>query len=411
MVIFANKPLLIMNAETNPFSPGAGAPPPELVGRDGILDQARVLLARIRARRPAKSLLLVGLRGVGKTVLLGEIERRAITDGYRTLMVEAHEGKSLAALLAPGLRRLLYDLDRIASAGHKAKRGLAVLKSFLGGVKFTVGDIAIGLDVEPEVGAADSGDLEADFPNLLEAVGEAAAERNVAVVLLIDEIQYFSAKELSALIMGLHRMQQRSLPLTLIGAGLPILPALAGDSKSYAERLFDFPGLNPLPPPDARRALADPVAPLRISFETAALDRIVSQTEGYPYFLQEWGYQAWNHATGPVITAADIARAAPDILRRLDQNFFRVRFDRLTPREKEYLRAMAELGPDAHRSGAIADVLGVKVNSLGPVRAKLIEKGMIYSPEHGQMAFTVPLFDAFMRRAIPELPVKRTGKA
>ncbi len=395
-----------MNPETNPFSPGAGAPPPELVGRDGVLEQARILLARIKARRPAKSLLLVGLRGVGKTVLIGEIERRAQALGYRTLMVEAHEGKSLAALLAPGLKRLLYDLDRIASTGAKAKRGLAVLKSFLSGVKLSVGEIEIGLDIEPERGAADSGDLEADFPNLLEAVAEAAAERGEAVGLFIDEIQYFSSKELSALIMGLHRMQQKALPLTLVGAGLPILPGLAGNSKSYAERLFDFPELGPLPPPDARRALADPVAAASVSFEPSALETIVTQTEGYPYFLQEWGYQAWNHSAGPVITPADISRASVDILSRLDKNFFRVRFDRLTPREKEYLRAMAELGPGNHRSGAIADLLGVKVNSLGPVRAKLIGKGMIYSPEHGEMAFTVPLFDAFMLRAIPRFPLQ-----
>ena len=221
-----------MDKIRNPFSPGAGSPPPELAGRDSILEQARVLLGRIRAKRPEKSLLLTGLRGVGKTVLLNEIERVAQRDGYRTILVEAHEGKSLAILLAPHLRRLLFELDRLAGAGYKARRALAVLKSFIGAIRITVGEIDIGVDIEPEAGAADSGDLEVDLPNLFAAVAEAAEERSLAVAILIDEIQYLRSAELSALIMAMHKMQQRQLPLVLIGAGLPILPGLAGESKS-----------------------------------------------------------------------------------------------------------------------------------------------------------------------------------
>lgn len=390
-----------MDKIKNPFSPGAGSPPPELAGREAILEQARVLLGRVRVRRPEKSLLLTGLRGVGKTVLLNEVDRMAQSAGYRTILVEAHEGKSLAVLLAPHLRRLLFDLDRIAGAGDKARRGIAVLKSFVSAIKITVGDIDIGLDIEPEPGAADSGDLEVDLPSLFMAVGEAAEERGAAVAILIDEIQYFSATELSALIMAMHKMQQRQLPLVLIAAGLPILPGLAGESKSYAERLFSFPDIGALPEPDAIRALRDPITEAGEAIDPDALHEIYRLTRGYPYFLQEWGYQAWNQAVASPISLRIVQETSDLVSRRLDENFFRVRFDRLTPREKKYLRAMAELGAGPYRTGDVADKLGVKINTLGPLRASLIKKGMVYSPSHGDMAFTVPLFDEFMRRAMP----------
>jgi hypothetical protein len=392
-----------MDAIKNPFSPGAGSPPPELVGREGILEQARILLGRIKEKRSEKSILLTGLRGVGKTVLLNEIEQLAAKTGYRTLALEAHENKSLAALLVPPLRRLLFDLDRVAGAGDKAKRALAVLKGFMDGVKVKLGDIEVGLDIDPEKGAADSGDLESDLPNLFLSVAEAAEERRLPVALLIDELQYFSPKELSALIMAMHKMQQRQLPMVLLGAGLPILPGLAGESKSYAERLFNFPDIGALSEPDAHKALQDPVKAAGVAFEKAALKEIYRLTQGYPYFLQEWGYQSWNRATVSPITRRVVQDATTTVVQRLDANFFRVRFDRLTPSEKRFLRGMAGLGAGAHRSGDIAGALGVSVNSLGPVRAKLLQKGMIYSPAHGDMAFTVPLFDQFMLRAMPRL--------
>ncbi|MEQ8484965.1 MAG: ATP-binding protein [Pseudomonadales bacterium] len=391
-----------MDKIRNPFSPGAGSPPPELAGRGNILEQARVLLGRIRARRPEKSLLLTGLRGVGKTVLLNEIERLAQAEGYRTILVEAHEGKSLAVLLAPHLRRLLFELDRLAGAGNKARRGLAVLKSFIGAIRIKVGEIDIGIDIEPEAGTADSGDLEVDLPSLFTAIAEAAEERGAAVAILIDEIQYFAAPELSALIMAMHRMQQRQLPLVLIGAGLPILPGLAGESKSYAERLFNFPDVGPLDEADAAKAIREPIEEAGEQIAEKALLEVCRLTKGYPYFLQEWGYQAWNHAEGSPISIEVIRESTDIVTRRLDENFFRVRFDRLTPRERQYLRAMAELGSGPHRTGDIADTLGAKITTLGPVRANLIKKGMVYSPSHGEMAFTVPLFDEFMRRAMPE---------
>jgi hypothetical protein len=306
--------------------------------------------------------------------------------------------------LAPQLRSLLYKLDRMEGTKESVRRGLAVLKSFVSSVKVTFDDIPIGLDINPEKGTADSGDLEIDLPDLLTVVAEAAQERKTAVALLIDEIQYFKEKELSALIMAMHRMQQRQLPLVLVGAGLPILPRLAGDSKSYAERLFSFPIIGPLKPEDAGRALTDPAEEEGAAFEPEAVDAIVKLTQGYPYFIQEWGYQAWNHAESSPITLKVVQDGTKGTLKRLDENFFRVRFDRLTPSEKTLLRAMADNGAGPYPIADIADKLGLKVGSLSPRRAKLIHKGMIYSPTHGDLDFTVPLFDDFLRRVIPTFP-------
>ena len=390
-----------MDPIKNPYSPGAGSPPPELVGRDPILEQARILLGRVKQKKPEKSMLLTGLRGVGKTVLLNEIKRMADSAGYRTISIEAHEGKALGPLLAPYLRSLLYDLDRIAGTGDKVKRGLAVLRSFIGGIKVSIGDVDIGLDIDPEKGSADSGDLEIDLPNLFVAIGEAAEDRKSAVAILIDEIQYFSQKELGALIMAMHKMQQRQLPVVLLGAGLPILPGMAGASKSYAERLFSFPNIGALSHENSVKALQEPAQAAGVAFVASALDEVFHLTKGYPYFLQEWGYVAWNLATESPITLKVVQDAKNTVIPRLDENFFRVRYDRLTPSEKNFLRAIAELGPGAHRTGDIAEILKVKVTSLGPVRAKLINKGMIFSPAHGDLDFTVPLFDDFMIRAIP----------
>lgn len=346
-------------------------------------------------------MLLTGLRGVGKTVLLSEMNRMADKGGYTSIFIEAHENKTLVELLAPQLRSLLYKLDRMEGAKESVRRGLAVLKSFVSSVKVTFYDVPIGLDINPEKGTADSGDLELDLPDLLTVVAEAAKERHTAVALLIDEVQYFKEKELSALIMAMHRMQQRQLPLVLIGAGLPILPRLAGDSKSYAERLFSFPNIGALKPEDAGRALTDPVEDEDVQFDADAVAAIIELTQGYPYFLQEWGYQAWNHAESSPITLKVVQDATAETIQRLDQNFFRVRFDRLTPSEKNMLRAMADLGKGPYPIADVADKMGLKVGSLSPRRAKLIHKGMIYSPTHGDLDFTVPLFDEFMRRVMP----------
>ncbi len=392
-----------MDKIRNPFSPGAGAPPPELAGRDGVLEQAEVLFARIRQKRPEKSLIMTGLRGVGKTVLLNEMERMAREVGYRTVFIEASEQKPLAVLLVPQLRSLLYALDRVAGAGNKVRQGLAVLKSFVGAIKVSFGDVELGLDIEPEKGTADSGDLEVDLPSLFIAIGEAAEERQSAVAIFIDEIQFFSKTELNALIMAMHKMQQRQLPLVLVGAGLPILPGLAGDAKSYAERLFSFPDIGPLQEEDAAKALQDPVMDEGVTFEVEALEEIFRLTKGYPYFLQEWGYQAWNQAESSPISLQLVHETTKQVIARLDENFFRVRFDRLTDGEKKYLRAMAEFGQGPYRTTGITEKLGVESSTaLSSVRSKLIKKGMIYSPAHGLLNFTVPLFDEFTRRAIPD---------
>lgn len=395
-----------MNPLTNPFSPGAGNQPPELAGRGELLRKVEVLLARVKAGRSEQSMLMVGLRGVGKTVLLNRVREMAEAQGYQALLIEAHESKPLPLLLLPPLRQVLFALDRMQNISQKVKRGLRVLRSFIGAVKLKVGDAEFGLDIDPETGSADSGDLEADLAELFVAVGEAAADRGTAVAIIIDELQYMTEVEMSALIMAIHRVSQRSLPLVLIGAGLPQLVGLAGKSKSYAERLFTYPELGALSMEDASLALQGPVATQGVAFTAEALAEVFTVTQGYPYFLQEWGYQSWNMAQQSPIDLPLILQTTVASTARLDQSFFRVRFDRLTPREKDYLSALAELGTGNQRSGDVAERLGVKVQTIAPLRSSLIKKGMIYSPAHGDTAFTVPLFDQFMLRTMPEGPRK-----
>ena len=397
-----------MNPLNNPFSPGAGNQPPELAGRADLLHSVEILLARIKAGRSEQSMFMVGLRGVGKTVLLNRVRELAVAQGYQALLIEAHENKPLPLLLLPPLRQTLFALDRMQNVSQKVKRGLRVLRSFIGAVKVKVGDAEFGLDIDPETGSADSGDLEADLAELFVAVGEAAADRGTAIAIIIDELQYMTEMEMSALIMAIHRVSQRSLPLVLIGAGLPQLVGLAGKSKSYAERLFTYPEVGALSLPDASRALQGPVATQGVAFTPEALAEVYRVTQGYPYFLQEWGYQSWNMAEHSPIDFALIQQTTIASTARLDSSFFRVRFDRLTPREKDYLCALAEMGTGHQRSGGVAERLGVKVQTIAPLRSSLIKKGMIYSPAHGDTAFTVPLFDQFMLRTMPDGPRKAT---
>jgi AAA ATPase domain len=391
-----------MDEVRNPFAPGAGTQPPELAGRQQILDQARLMLARAEQGRNARSFMLIGLRGVGKTVLLNRIAQMADEMRFKTILVEAHEDKKLADMLLQPLRQLLLQLDALGSVNDKVKRSLRILKSFAKSVKVKVGEFEIGLGIDAEKGVGDSGDLENDLPELFTAIGEAAKARKTVVLLLIDELQYLSELELSALIMAVHKINQKALPLVLIGAGLPQLVGKMGRSKSYAERLFDFPAIGPLAPTDALSAIIEPVTKEGETIAKTAAEAIVKETQGYPYFLQVWGYQAWNTAPKSPIRMKDIEAAKPGVLRSLDESFFRVRFDRLTPAEKHYMRAMAELGSGPHRSGDVADILEAKVQSVAPTRNSLIRKGMIYSPAHGDTAFTVPLFDEFLKRQMPE---------
>jgi hypothetical protein len=395
-----------MDPVRNPFAPGAGNQPPELAGRQSILDRAEHTLARAEAGRHAKSFMLIGLRGVGKTVLLNRILTMAQDRKFRAVLVEAHEDKALPDLLLPSLRQILLGLDQIGRLNETVKRGLRVLKSFATSIKVKYGDVEIGLGIEPERGVGDSGDLESDLPEVLLAVGEAAKARATVVVLLIDELQYLEENELSAFIMGMHKISQRRLPLVLVGAGLPQLVGNMGRSKSYAERLFEFPTVGALSRNDAAVAIIEPVRNEGERIDQAAVALITEASQGYPYFIQAWGYAAWNEAAKSPIARRDVESCEPEVLRSLDESFFRVRFDRLTPGEKRYLRAMAELGAGPHRSGDIADVLNVKVQSVAPTRSSLIRKGMIYSPAHGDTAFTVPLFDQFLRRQMPKLDPK-----
>lgn len=390
-----------MDPVSNPFAPGAGTPPPELAGRDELRETVRVALARVRRGLPSKSILMAGLRGVGKTVLLDQMREDAEGTGIQTLRVEAPEHRSLPAILAPQLRQGLLRLSRVVKARDLAERALRGLAGFAKGLKLKFADIEVGFDFEPEPGLADNGDLEQDLQALLQVAGEAARAGDTALALFVDELQYVEEAELEALITALHRTAQRRLPVVLVGAGLPQLRGRMGRAKSYAERLFDFPEVGPLSEEAARSAIAKPAEALGVVVTAGALDRIYVETRGYPYFVQEWGKHAWDAADASPITADDVARASASATAALDESFFRVRFDRLTPAEKRYLRAMAERGPGPHRSGDIAEVLGRRVTALGPTRNTLISKGMIYSPAHGDTAFTVPLFDEFMRRIMP----------
>jgi hypothetical protein len=391
-----------MDPILNPYSPGAGTPPPELAGRDELREKVRVAIGRIRIGNPSKSVLMVGLRGVGKTVLLDKMRQDAEASGVYTLKLEAPEDRSLPALLAPQLRLILLKLSAVESAKAFATRGLRALAGFAKALKVKFNDIEVGLDMEPELGLADNGDLEGDLAVLLEQVGLAAQSAKTAVVMFIDELQYVKEAELAALITALHRCAQAKLPITVIGAGLPQLLARAGDAKSYSERLFDFPMIGPLSLADASLAITRPAEALNVAVVPEAIEEIYKDTEGYPYFLQMWSKYSWDVATTSPITRADVKRARSLTEADLDESFFKTRFERCTPSERRYLRAMASLGAGLHRSGDIATALGRSINTLGMVRSSLINKGMVWSPSHGDTAFTVPLFDQFMIRVIPE---------
>ena len=390
-----------MDPILNPYAPGAGTPPVELAGRDALREEARVAMARVKAGRPARSLLIIGLRGVGKTVLLDRIRQDAEAAGLHTVRIEAPEGRSLPAMLAPQLRQALLRLSRMEQASALGRRALQALAGFARSLKVKYADIEVGIDVEPEPGLADNGDLEHDLQVLLETAGAAAQGAGTALILFIDELQYVEEEQMAALITALHRVAQRQLPVMMIGAGLPQLPGRLGRAKSYAERLFTFSQVGELDAASARHAIEVPAAQHGVRFTDEALAEIVRETRGYPYFLQEWGKHVWQVATASPVTRSDVREASRGAVAGLDEGFFRVRFDRLTPAEKRYLRAMADLGEGPHRSGDIASALGRSVSSLGPVRGQLIAKGMIWSPSHGDTAFTVPMFDHFMRRIMP----------
>lgn len=392
-----------MDPLDNPYAPGAGSPPPELAGRGEIREKAGISIERLRRGKSVQSLLLIGLRGVGKTVLLNTIRMDAAHTGVHVLQIEALEDRSLPSLLAPQLRLALLHLNRIEAARETAVRGLRALAGFVGKMKLKYQDIEVGLDYEPEPGLADNGDLEVDLGALFEAVCDAAQKAKSALVIFVDEIQYVPAPQMAALVTALHRCSQLQLPVAVFGAGLPQLRGKLAEAKSYAERLFEYAEVGPLTRPDAEQAITVPALAAGVEVEVAAVNRIVDETQGYPYFLQAWGKTAWDVATASPITLEDVEDASRLVIAAMDESFFRARFDRLSHSEKQYLRAMAELGAGPHRSGAIAGVLQRKATSIAKTRSDLIAKGMIWSPIYGETAFTVPLFDAFMKRIMPRL--------
>lgn len=385
-----------MDPVRNPFAPGAGSQPPELAGREEIVQNAENALRRVLQHRHDRSQMLLGLRGTGKTVLLNTIENIAEDLGFLTSFIEAPEDRLLTDLLYPRMQQILRRLSLVENAKDKAYRAMRALRGFASVFKVDVGDFSVSVDPEP--GVADSGNLEFDLSDMFVAIGEAAKAGGKGWCLLIDEVQYLKTNELSALIVAIHRIGQKQLPVIFFGAGLPQLAGLSGDAKSYAERLFSYPSVGALDEPSAKRAVRGPILSEQEEISDNALNKIVAVTEGYPYFLQEWAFQCWNIADSSPIDESDVETATRMALKRLDEGFFQVRFDRLTPKEREYVIAMAELGKGPYRSSEIAEKLGEPPNKLGPRRAQIIAKGMIYSPQYGDIDFTVPMFDDYLRR-------------
>lgn len=392
-----------MKATHNPYNPGAGVPPPELTGRDHLIEQARVAISRAKAGRPAKSAIMLGLRGVGKTVLLNRFEALAEEEGCQTALLEIEPSSPLAQQLAPPLQQILHRLDRLKKAGADLQRAFGSLRSFATMFKASVGDIDFSL-----AGPAATGDLTIDLTDLFVAIAEAAKKRDTAIVLLIDEIQYLKKGDLGALIMAMHKVAQRQLPLLLFGGGLPQLAKLAGDAKSYAERLFDYPPIGPLDEAGARLALTAPAEREGVKYAKDALDYVVEQTGCYPFFLQVWGAHCWDVAAKSPITLADAKRASETATAALDEGIFKVRLARLTDRQQAYARAMAEFGSEPINSSDVANALGLSLSQAAPIRDELIKKGMAYSPERGLIGFTVPKFDEYMRRAMPKERRRKT---
>jgi hypothetical protein len=386
-----------MDRARNPYTPNAGAPPRYFAGRATEVEDFRILLRRLAAGYTEQSVVVTGLRGVGKTVLLGEYRRIADEEVWVAIDAEVSKSTEFGPQMANLARRALLQVSPRVRWGARARAAAATLRSF----SLTVqpdGSLTGGLDVEQQWGKADTGILNDDLADVFEAVGEAAKETDRGVIFLFDEIQFLKKAELEALIGAVHRTVQRKLPVTFAGAGLPQLPGLAGDAKSYAERLFKFPMIRELPDAAAREAVVEPARAEGVEYESEAVDAIVRYTEGYPYFLQEYGRAAWNIAEGATITRADVQAAGDVVDAELDESFFRARVQRCSPEELRYMRAMAELGPEALKAGDVAQVLGKASEQVAPIRARLISKGLLYTPRHGYAKFTVPQFDRFIAR-------------
>ena len=382
-----------MESYKNPYRPGAGTKPLVIAGRESELSKAEALFKSVVFGAPQRSLMLYGLRGVGKTVLLNEMERISENEGYATEHLEMSEDDDFRRVIAKSSRKLLLKIDKLENLKDKCKNALGVLKAF----SLAIPDgPELRIDVDAVTGVADSGDLDTDLVDLLVSVGEAAQELNRPICFLIDEVQYLSEKAMAGLISASHRISQKSLPI--VCAGLPQVAALTGDAKSYAERLFEFISIGELINGADAEALIGPLANTGVDYEDTAKQILLDEAKGYPYFIQEFGKQAWNQAEKNHITEEDALNASITAIAELDRSFFKVRMDRATTAERRFMMAMAFLGGGICKSSKVADRLGMKVNSIGPVRATLISKGFVYSPQHGEIAFTVPLFDEYVRR-------------
>lgn len=395
-----------MDPVANPYTPNAGERPDVLAGRDDQLSTFSMLLERVARGRSARSMIITGLRGVGKTVLLGQFRETALELGWSVLdhEVSKHDEAGFRRQFAMHLRTTLFDLAPRARWTERFRKAAAAIASFTITVDQS-GQFQAGMNVDAIEGLADHGDLSMDLTDVLVSIGEAAKEKGSGVVILLDEVQFLTRPQLESLILALHKTVQRSLPVVLVGAGLPQVPELAGDAKSYAERLFTFPKIENLSAIDAQRALQEPARLVGADYDDEAVDLAFTMTGGYPYFIQELGWAAWNVADTSPITKDDVVDATDHYLAKLDSSFFSVRLDRATDLQTAYLRAMAELGPEPQKAADVAALLERESTQLGPTRAELIDMGLLYTPSHGYAAFTVPQFDQFMRRALPELIV------
>ena len=345
--------------------------------------------------------MMLGLRGVGKTVLLNTVYNMAEDENYFTIKIEAPESGDFASRCIPELKRILLRLSTQEKLRHKLQLAGAALRNFASVFKLSYEGFEFG--ATPEPGIADTGDFETDFSEMMRLVLLAAKDANRQVALFVDEVQYLKPQELAAIAVTCHDAAQRALPFVFFGAGLPQIAKLAGDAKSYAERLFEFPEVGSLSDDEARRAIRNPALREGVEIDEDVIALILEKSQNYPYFLQEWGSHVWLQADHSPISIEDARDAEATLIRHLDASFFRVRFDRCKPVQQKYLRAMAELGPGPHATGDIAAVLGCEPSQVSATRAQLISIGMIWSQRHGETAFTVPLFDEFMKRQMPSV--------
>jgi len=391
-----------MDPNINPYSMGAGNPPPALTGREPQEQQFRILLARLGGGLSDRGMIVSGLRGVGKTVLLLEFEEIAKEAGWTVPRpIEIKSDTNFRSELADAAYQALLQLSARQALGERIKSFTRLLRGFKLGAS-TDGSVEFSFD--PGTLDWSSGDLERDLANLFEQLGQVAREHQTGVVFLVDEMQFLARSELEAVAAAMHRMSQKNLPVALVGAGLPQLPGLMVDAKSYAERLFAYPKLGPLGQDAARQALTAPAEALNVTWREAALARIVAESECYPAFIQAYGKEAWNHASGSAVGLDDVVHAEALVLEQLDDEFFEARFEKATDREREYMAAMADLGEGPYRTAAVAERLRRRPSYTSPPRDSLIKKGLIYSPSYGQVDFTVPKFSPFMRRRYPLQP-------